>query len=498
MKITVHQGEIQKWADESIIVNLFEGMRPGGATGAVDKALDGLISSAIDAGDFTGKKNETLLLYTRDRLPADRVLVVGLGPREKFDLEVARQAAGTAARRLQDLGVASITTILHGTGAGGLDVEEAAQATAEASILACYQFSLYRKPDKVLKELTVLEFDAEKLAAIRRGIRAGRTIAEATSLARDLVHAPSAVATPAYLASTARRIARKSSLKCRIIDEAEMKKLGMNLLLGISRGSAQPARLIVLEYTPKGKKAGSPLVFVGKGVTFDSGGLSLKSGAGMQGMKADMAGGAAVIGAMQAISVLKPPVAVVGLVPATENMPDGKACRPGEVIAAMSGKTVEILNTDAEGRLILADALCYANRFKPAGVVDIATLTGACVTALGHHASGMMSNDDDLADRARAAGENTGERVWPLPLWEEYREQIKSDIADVKNIGGTPAGAITAGAFLSEFTQDYPWVHLDVAGTALPAKTGPYIPKGPGGIGVRLLTQLARNWRKKQ
>jgi len=495
MKITVRQGEIQKHRDEAIVVNLFEGVRPGGATGAVDKGLGGLIAAAIDCGDFTGAKNDTLLLYTQGRIPAPRVLVVGLGDRDKFDLEIARQAAATAARRLQDLGIDQATTILHGTGAGGLEVEDAAQGVAEASILACYQFGLYRKPKKVLKKLTLLEFDGRKLTAARRGARAGQQIAEATCLARDLVHQPSAVATPTALASTARRIARQFGLKCKVVDESGMKKLGMNLLLGVSRGSAEPARLIILEYKPKA--AGPPLVFVGKGLTFDSGGLSLKSSGGMEGMKADMAGGAAVLGALQAVAALKLPVPVVGIVAATENMPDGRAMRPGEVVTAMSGKTVEVLNTDAEGRLVLADALCYAGRYKPAGVVDLATLTGACVTALGHHASGLLANDDDLAERVRVAGEQTSERVWQLPLWDEYREQLKSDIADLKNIGGRAAGTITAGAFLSEFAADYPWVHLDVAGTALPAKTGPYVPKGPGGIGVRLLTELARNWRKK-
>ena len=273
-----------------------------------------------------------------------------------------------------------------------------------------------------------------------------------------------------------------------------MKRLGMGALLAVSRGSVEPARFIVLEYN---RKAGhNPLVFVGKGVTFDSGGISIKSGVGMDDMKCDMSGAAAVLGAMQAISSLKLSLYAVGLVPATENLLDGKAYKPGDILETLSGKTIEILNTDAEGRLILADALTYAARFKPVAVVDLATLTGACVTALGHHATGMMSTDDELANSVRAAGERTAERVWPLPLWDEYREQIRSGVADMKNTGGRPGGAITAAALLAEFAQGYPWVHLDIAGTAWTKKARPYVPKGGVGVGVRLLTQLARDWRK--
>ncbi|MBI2505937.1 MAG: leucyl aminopeptidase [Candidatus Latescibacteria bacterium] len=500
MNIRVRQGQIQKQRSAALIVNLFQGARPGGAAEAVDQALGGLISAALDSGDFRGKKNELLLLYPGRRakgFTAGRVLVVGLGKQADFDLEIARQAAGTAARRLQDLGVEEAATVLHGSGAGSLKPEEAAQALAEASLLACYRFDHYRSGDrerKVLKLLTVVEFEPGKLNPIRRGLRAGAEIARATCLARDLGNHPGNVATPSYLAGVARRLARQHGLRCQILDERAMKRLGMGALLGVARGSVQPPRFIVLEHHKKA--GGRPLVFVGKGVTFDSGGISLKPGDKMEEMKFDMSGAAAVLGAMQAIAALGVPRHVVGLVAATENLPDGRAFKPGDILRTLSGKTIEIVNTDAEGRLILADALGYARRFNPAGVVDLATLTGACVVALGHHASGMIGNDERLAERVRQAGEYTSERVWPLPLWDEYREQIKSDYADMKNTGGRPGGASTGAALLAEFTGDYPWVHLDIAGTAWNTQAKPYIPKGCAGLGVRLLTQLARTWKK--
>ena len=497
MNIRVLQGEIQKRADEALILNLFERAKPAGATGAVDKALDGLISRAVASGDFNGKKNETLLLYTGDRIRAKRVIVVGLGKKRDFGIEQARQAAATAARKLQSLGVTTASSILHGAGDGGVDVVEAAQATAEASILACYRFDEYRtktEPKPSLSRLTITEFDKTRLGAIRRGAKIGEQIAAATSLARDLCNHPGNRATPSFLARTARSISRKHGLTCRVIDEAGMKRLGMGALLGVSAGSAEPARFIIMEHK---KKAGSrPLVFVGKGVTFDSGGVSIKASAGMEDMKFDMSGAAAVIGAMQAVAALDLPAHVVGLVPATENLLDGKSVKPGDVLETMSGKTIEIVNTDAEGRLILADALTYAARYKPAAIVDLATLTGACVVALGHHAIGMMTNDNKLASRVTESGEQTGERVWQLPLWEEYGEQIRSSVADMKNTGGRAGGSITAAALLAEFV-DCPWVHLDIAGTAWSSKARPYIPRGGVGVGVRLLTELARGWKTR-
>ena len=498
MNITVQQGEIQKREDEAVIVNLFEGTQPTGATKAVDDALGGLISSAIDSGDFKGKKDETLLLYSGGRIAARRILVVGLGKQKDFNIEAVRQASGAAARALQGK-VTSVSSVIHGTGAGGLQVDAAAQAVAEATALACYRFDHYRSSKRKanrIGKLTVVETDESKLTAARRGIRTGATIAAAVCTARDLANHPGSQATPAYLARTARRIARANGMTCTVIDEAGMKKLGMGAILAVSQGSSEPARFVILEHNKKA--GGRPLVLVGKGITFDSGGLSIKSGSGMEEMKFDMCGAAAVIGAMQAISTLKLNHYVVGLIACSENLLDGRSFKPGDVLTALNGKTIEIKNTDAEGRLVLADALSYAARYKPAAAVDLATLTGACVVALGNHCSGMMGNDETLAGKVQAAGEATGERVWPLPLWPEYREQIKSDIADMKNTGGREGGAITAAALLAEFAEPYPWVHLDIAGTAWNGGSKSYIPKGGVGVGVRLLTQLARDWKKKK
>ena len=505
MKITVRQGEIQKARDEALVVNLFHTsatkVKLGGATAAVDLALDGAIGRVLRSGDFTGEKNRTLVLYPEGST-TPRVVLVGLGNKADFDAEAARQAAGAAALKLQSLSVESATTVLHGAGAGGLDVEAAAQALAEGSILACYRFDTYQtisKKRSTLKRLTIIEADARRLTAGRRGARAGVRIADGVCVARDLCNHPGNTATPSYLATRARAMARRTGLRCRVLNEAAMRKLGMGALLGVSAGSAEPARFIILEHGKVGTKgARKPLVFVGKGVTFDSGGISIKGSAAMGDMKFDMSGAAAVLGAMQAIADLDVSQPVVGIVPATENLLDGKSFKPGDVLTTMSGKTIEIDNTDAEGRLILADALTYAQRYQPAGIVDLATLTGACVVALGEHCSGLMSNDDELAHKVEDASARTAERVWRLPMWPEYRQQIKSNVADMKNTGGRNAGALTAAALLAEFVGTTPWAHLDIAGTAWSSKTRPCTPAGGVGVGVRLLVDLARTWGSRR
>jgi leucyl aminopeptidase len=494
MKITVRKGEIQKQRADALVVNLFAGATPSGATAAVDSALNGQISRAIELGDFSGASGETLLLYSGKTLSTPRVLVVGLGPRERFDAEAARRAAALSATALDKLGCRQVASILHGAGAGNLEPADAAQALAEGSALALYRFEHYRTdPNPAsLQQIIVTEVDGGKLKALRRGVRDGLALASGTSLARDLINHPGNVATPAYLASTARRMARRYDLKVRILDESAMRKLGMGALVAVGQGSVHPPRFICLEHQPH--RSEQPLVFVGKGITFDSGGLSLKSVSGIVTMKKDMSGAAAVFGAMQTIAELGLPRRIIGVIAAAENMPDGNAFRPGDALQTLNGKTIEIISTDAEGRLVLADALSYVERYKPAAVVDLATLTGACVTALGHHAAGLFSNDDGLADRLIAAGEQTHERLWRLPLWPEYRQQIEGDIADVKNSGGPPGGASTAAALLAEFAQGFPWAHLDIAGTASSDVHRHYVRKGGVGFGVRLLTQLARSW----
>ena len=494
MKITVQQGEIQKQRSDALVVNLFADASPSGATGAVDAAIDGQISTAIRLGDFSGKAGESLLLYPNGLAPAQRLLVVGLGPRDAFDTETARRAAALAVNRLGKLGVKNAATVLHGAGAGGLDPERAAQVLSEASLLAHYRFETYRSAPKTstLKKLTIVEFDKDKLRAIRRGTKNGQALAAATSFARDLINHPGSTATPDYLAKEARRLGRTHKLKVQVIDEAGIKKIGMGALLAVGQGSANKPRFIVMEHNAN--KRGAPLVFVGKGITFDSGGLSLKSVGGIRNMKSDMSGAAAVFGTMQAVADLNIPRRIIGLVAAAENMPDGLAFRPDDVVKTLNGKTIEILSTDAEGRLVLADALAYAKRFKPAAVVDLATLTGACVTALGRYAAGLFSSDDALAERLLSAGTETHERLWRLPLWPEYRQQIEGDIADMKNSGGPPGGASTAAALLAEFAEGYSWAHLDIAGTAFSDSNRHYVRKGGVGFGVRLLTQLARDW----
>jgi len=497
MKVHVKQGFIQEADDQAIVVNLFEGVKePGGATGAVDRATNGLISELIAAGDFKGKLNEIAVLYPRGGVAAKRVLLVGLGKSDEFDLDKARQAAGTAAKRAWDLRLKSFTTIVHGAGIGGMDPATAAQATVEGSILALYRFKGPKevKPEEAheVEEITVLEADARKLPAVEAGARAAQVITEAVYLTRDLQNWPANHATPTFLAETAQRIARETGMSCQVLDREEMRELGMGALLGVAQGSQEPPKFIILEHKPDAAHLPT-VVLVGKGITFDSGGLNIKPSEHMEEMKFDMSGGAAVIGAMQAVARLNLPLHVVGLVPATENLPSGTAQKPGDVVRAMNGKTIEIVNTDAEGRLILADALSYAQRYKPAGVIDLATLTGACVVALGHHRTGLMGNDDALKGKIKVAGDATGELVWELPLDKPYREQIDSDVADMKNTGGRPGGAITAAALLQEFT-DYPWAHLDIAGTAWSDKDRPYIPKGGTGVGVRLLVELLRKW----
>ncbi|MFQ6057507.1 MAG: leucyl aminopeptidase [Anaerolineae bacterium] len=498
MRISVKHGFIQEEPAEAVVVNLFEGVaEPGGATGALDRALDGMIRDLIAAGDFKGKLNETAVLYPRGAIPAQRVLIVGLGKEEKFDLDKVRQAAGTAAKRLRDLGVKSFATIVHGL-SGEVSVETAAQAVVEGSVLALYQFREHKhlEPEeeaKKVEEITLLEADKARVPQVEEGARVGQIVAEAACLARDLGNQPGNVATPTMLAETAQKLAREHGLRCQVLDRAQIEELGMGAFLSVARGSQEPPKFIVLEHNADREDL-QTIVLAGKGITFDSGGISIKPGKKMGEMKFDMSGGAAVLGALQAVARLDLPLHVVGLVPATENLPSGTATKPGDIVRALSGKTIEVISTDAEGRMILADALAYAQRYQPAAVIDLATLTGACVVALGRHATGLIGNNPDLVARLKEAGQASGERVWELPLWEEYHEQIKSDVADMKNVGGRPAGAITAAALLSKFAEGYPWAHLDIAGTAWTDEDKPYIPKGGTGVGVRLLVELLRNW----
>jgi len=504
MEIRVVAGGIQATEDELIIVNLFEGVeKPGGATGAVDQALGGAISEAIAAGDLRGKQGETTLFYPRGALPAARVLVVGLGPQDRFTLQTVREAAATAARRVRELGVGSFSSIVHGAGAGGFAPEVAAQAVVEGTILGLYRYQELKNetPDRPDPErFTLVQFDAAKVPAVEAGARVGEVVAEAACLARDLVNRPANYATPSDLADVALEIAGEfDTMRCQVLSEEDAAELGMGSFLGVAQGSDEPAAFIILEHNP-GRDDLDTIVLVGKGITFDTGGISLKPSEKMDRMRGDMGGGAAVLAAMYATGLLDVPLHVVGLVPATENMPGARAYKPGDVLVAMNGKTIEVINTDAEGRLILADALAYAARFEPKAVVDLATLTGACVIALGRGmAAGAFSTDDDLLGRLQAASQASGERIWPMPLYDEYRDSLESLTADLANTGDRYGGVGTSATFLRQFAEGYPWVHLDIAGMSFEERPGgpkrpAHLQKGGTGFGVRLLVQFLRDW----
>ena len=500
MTVEAKLGRIGGRKGATVVIGLFEEeLLKEDSSPVLDVKLRKYISEILKLGDFTGKKNSLSVLYPSGAVPPARIFLVGLGARSDFSLEVARQAAGTAVKTALDCGVSDLTTLVHGLDLPGFTPEACAQATVEGAILGGYRHTEFKSDDSdvpnCLEALTVMSSQRASASAVKVGAETGRIVAEGAILARDLSNAPGNALTPRVLADTVRKMAHAKGITCNILDKKEIEKLKMGALLAVSQGSREPPRFIILEHGKSSKKK-ETLVLVGKGITFDSGGISLKPGAGMEDMKHDMSGAAAVAGAMQAIGELKPSLHVVGLIPASENLPDGKALKPGDVITAMSGKTIEIINTDAEGRLVLADALAYAARYNPAAVIDLATLTGACVIALGHAASGLMVNDVALADKVRKAGETTGERVWHLPVWKEHHDQIKGKTGDIKNTGGRAAGSLTAAAFLENFV-DYPWAHLDIAGTAYSAKASPYRPAGATGEGARLLVQFVRDWEAK-
>jgi leucyl aminopeptidase len=494
MNIRVERGDIAQYKADAIVVNLFEGITaPGGGTGAVDRALDGAIMRVIVEGGCRGKDGELTLIHTLGKIPATRVLVAGLGKADKFSLDKIRNLSASVARHLRRSRCTAIASITHGGGIAGLDPEACAQAIAEGTLLGLYRFDRHKKPpeDEVeVKELVLLEHDGAKLAPLERGVERGVVLAEAANFARDLANEPSNVLTPTELATRAQAWAKDAGLECEVFDKPWIEQQGMGSFLGVAQGSAQPPKFIVLRYRGGGTRH---LVLVGKGITFDTGGISIKPAAGMEEMKGDMSGGAAVIAAMGAIARLKPSISVTAVVPATENMPGGNAIKPGDVLRAMTGTTIEVINTDAEGRLILADGLGYARKESPApdAIVDVATLTGAISIALGNVAMGAMTNSEPLYARVRKASEASGEKVWQLPMWDEYKEQIKSDVADIKNTGGRGAGSITAAFFLKEFVGDTPWVHLDIAGVDFYEKEKGVLVKGASGIPVRTLVHLA-------
>lgn len=487
MEIVVSARPLAEAGGDVLVVERYAGERGlAPEVQRVDRALDGLLSRALAEERFEGRVGETTYLHAAGRLAAKRVLVVGMGPRAECTAETVRRAASAALRRARDLGARSVATSLLGT---RLAARIRAQALTEGALLGLYSFDRYkaRKGEERLVERLTVQVPERDQAAVRQGVRVAELAAEATNFARDLINEPANHVTARVLARTAQTTARGTGLRVRIYDRAACERMGMGAFLGVNKGSQEPPRFIHLAYRPKGR-ARRRIALVGKGITFDSGGLDLKPPEAMERMKDDMSGAAAVLGVMKVLPRLAPPVEVHGLIAATDNMPSGSATKPGDILRAMNGKTIEVNNTDAEGRLTLADALVYAiTEVKPDEIVDIATLTGACSIALGSLCGGAMTNRPALQARVLRAAAAAGERLWPLPLIEEYREGLRSEVADLKNTGPRPGGAITAGLFLKEFVGDTPWVHLDIAGAAFTDKDLPYAPKGGVGFGTRTL-----------
>jgi len=469
-----------------LVVGVYPGNQQDDVFGRLDNASGGQLSRVLRANDFSRDPGDTQLLYDIDGVSATRLLLVGLGKKQGFNAASFAKAIGAAAQILQDAAATEASILLP-------DSENLYALTREAVISAegtTYRFdkckSDAKPPKRPLRKLTFVAAKRSDVKVINKALAHGSAIGKGSSLAKDLANLPGNICTPTYLAEQARKLGRGNrKMKVTVLEEKQMQKLGMGALLSVSRGSRQPAKLIVMEY--KGGKADAkPVALVGKGLTFDAGGISIKPAANMDEMKYDMCGAASVFGALSACAELELPINVVGVVPSSENLPDGDANKPGDIVTSMSGQTIEVLNTDAEGRLILCDALTYTERFKPAAVIDIATLTGACIIALGHHASGLLANDDKLADEILVAGEASGDRAWRLPIWEDYQSQLNSNFADIANIGGRSAGTITAACFLSRFTKSFKWAHLDIAGTAW--KSG--ADKGATGRPVPMLMQF--------
>lgn len=487
MQVAFHGSDAFAPGTPLLAVAVPEGSSAGDARLArLDALLGGAVARLLESGDLKGRAKDEVVLYGDAGRGPLRVALLGVGKDADFDAEQVRRFAARAVRAAEDLGVASVAIRLDGL--GRVEGSALGQAGAEGAVLAAWRFTeLKQPPEEGLTQVAEVSLFADgDPASLAEGVRVGEIVARAQNLARTLQSRPGNVATPSHLAEEARRIAQERGLAVTVFDEARLLEEGMHAILAVSQGSDQEARLIVLEHRG-GAEGEAPLVLVGKGLTFDAGGISIKPAPGMEDMKYDMSGGAAVIAALQAVAELGVKANVVGIIPSSENLLGGSALKPGDVIRTLAGKTVEVINTDAEGRLILADALAWGARLRPAAMVDCATLTGAVVISLGKHAAAVMGNDDALVEELRAAGERSGERCWPLPLWPEYRKQLESDTADLLNVGGREGGSITAGCFLGEFVGETPWAHLDIAGTAYGDGKLPYQRKGGYGFPVRLL-----------
>ncbi|MGZ8257786.1 MAG: leucyl aminopeptidase [Methylotenera sp.] len=489
MEFSIITGNAEKQSSDCVIVGVYESRKLSNAAQSIDEASAGYIANILKRGDMDGKSDTTLILHNVPGTLSERVLLVGLGKEHDFNEKQYCKAVRASIKALAASGASEAVTFLAELPVKKLSTRWKVAHMAEATLDATYRFDAIKskKEDskKSIDKLIINVTQSSELKDSEAGLADGKAVAAGVSLTKDLGNLPPNVCTPTYLAEQAQAMAKHYGLEVKVLERDELKKLGMGSFLGVTQGSEEPPKLIVLQHL-KGQKDQKPVVLVGKGITFDTGGISLKPGAEMDEMKYDMCGAASVLGTFKAIAEMDLPLNVIGIIPTCENMPDGRAVRPGDVLTSMSGLTIEVLNTDAEGRLILCDALTYAERFEPSAVVDIATLTGACVIALGHHASGLFSNDDSLAKELLQAGEVALDRAWHMPMWDDYQPQLDSNFADMANIGGRAGGSITAACFLSRFAKKYDWAHLDIAGTAW--KSG----KEKGGTGrpVPLLTEF--------
>jgi len=499
MEIKAVVDDIARIKADAVIVNFFEGMEHlDGTIATIDKALDGAVSQLVSQGEIKGKLSEITIIHSLGRLPAARVVVAGLGKQAELTLVRVRGVVAETCRLLRQKGTGNVATIAQGAGIAGISLEDAAQAVTEGALLGLYSFRRHMTEEAEhgeIKQLLIADSDKANLSLLKRGSNKGMILAEATNLARDMVNEPANYMTPGYMAERAAGLAKTYELEISVLEQEQMQELGMGALLGVAQGSQQKPKLIILNYRG-GDSAEVDVALIGKGITFDSGGISIKSSEGMAEMKGDMAGGAAVMAAISAIAQLKPKINVTAIIPATENLPGGNALKPGDILTAMNGKTIEIISTDAEGRLTLADALGYAKKLGAKSIIDVATLTGSCRVALGDVYSGAFGNNQELVDKVIAAGGEAGELIWQMPMHEQYKEQNKSDVADIKNVGGKYGGAITAAQFLVEFVGDTPWVHLDIAGTSMSEKERTYLVKGATGVPVRTLVNLVLSLAK--
>jgi leucyl aminopeptidase len=469
VEFSIKSGSPEKQRSACVVIGVFEPRKPSLAGEMIDRVANGYLSDIIRRGDMEGKLGSSLLLHNVPNTLCDRVLLVGLGKERDFRENEYRRAIKTAIKTLNDTGSMEAVLYITELNVRRRSVEWRIEQAALVAMESVYRFDrLKSKQEEVrrpLRKLTLSVQRRNEIAGAEEAVRQGHAIAQGINLARDLGNLPGNICTPSYLAEQAQGLGKTYGIKVEVLEEAELAKLGMGSFLSVGKGSRQPPKLIVLHYSGGAKQA-KPAILVGKGITFDAGGISLKPAAEMDEMKFDMCGAASVLGTFKALALSQLPINVVGIIPTCENLPDGNANKPGDIVTSMSGQTIEILNTDAEGRLILCDALTYAERFEPDAVVDIATLTGACVIALGHHASGLFSNSDALARELQHAGEDAWDRAWHMPMWDDYQEQLKSNFADMANIGGRAGGSITAACFLSRFTKKFDWAHLDIAGTA--------------------------------